>query len=214
MKNYELLIFDWDGTLIDSVNRILTCFDYCFDELGLPRPDAAAVKPLIGLPLAEAFQVLLPPSTEVGLPECAAIYRRLWRDERIPLSSLFEGVPSLLITLEARSYQLAVATGKSREGLEREQKHHGIDHHFLHTRCALETKPKPDPEMLLELLAEYDVPAERALMIGDTTLDLEMAHNAGIDAVAVTSGSQTREQLMQSEPMVCLSGATYLPDLL
>ena len=210
MKPYDLIIFDWDGTLIDSIQRIVDCFHLSFDELGLTRPDDEAIKQLIGLPLVDAFKILAGEHGQKVLDDLAAVYRTVWRGNRVPWSQMFGGVPELIDTLASDGYQLAIATGKSRVGLERELEMHALTDRFPETRCAEETKAKPDPEMLLELLTAFDVSADRALMIGDTDMDLNMARNAKIDAVAVTSGSHPRMQLEASSPVVVLEKATDL----
>ncbi len=212
--NYKLLIFDWDGTLIDSVQRIVDCYHACFHILRLTPPPDSQVMELIGLPLAEAFSTLFPHLPQARLPECVETYRRYWLDDSFPLSSLFAGVKDMLVTLEDQGYQLAVATGKSRLGLERELEYYQLGHHFPHTRCARETPAKPDPEMLYQLMKLNRSSPEQTLMIGDTLLDLEMARNARIDAVGVTSGTQSSRQLAAAGPRACLAVVTGLPEAL
>ncbi len=212
--HYILLVFDWDGTLIDSVQRIVTCYHACFEALRLTQPPETEVMRLIGLPLAEAFRTMFPDLDVARLPECVATYRRFWRDERLPLSPLFAGVKPMLVALEDQGYRLAVATGKSRGGLERDLEHHQVGHHFPHTRCALETRAKPDPEMLCQLMAATSSSPARTLMIGDTLLDLEMARYAGVDSVGVASGGQSCRQLAAARPRACLDVVTRLPEIL
>ncbi len=209
-KRYPLIVFDWDGTLIDSVSRIVRCFLETFGELGLPRPSESHIKNLIGLPLGQAIQRLAPGADHRVVERGAEVYRRFWLDESLPLSPLFPGVLDLLNRLIEQGHTLAVATGKSRVGLEREQRHHKISHLFRFSRCAGETAAKPDPAMLLEILAESGVDAREALMVGDTTMDLEMAHAAGVGAVGVRGGSHPGDRLEACRPLACLDSAANL----
>ena len=202
-RAFKLLIFDWDGTLIDSVSRILHVYRESFEALGLPMPAENEIKKRIGLPLAESFHIFSPGLPEARTPECIETYRRFWLDQRIPPSPLFDGVAGLLQELADRDYQMAIATGKSREGLERELACHGLAHHFTHSRCALETAAKPDPEMLRQLMRIHDARPNETVMIGDTCLDLDMANNAGVAGIGVASGGQQRTQLLESNPFAC-----------
>jgi phosphoglycolate phosphatase len=214
LKPYKLIIFDWDGTLIDSVPRIIHIFERTFEKLGLPQPDGEAIKPLIGLPLAEACHRLHPAAGPADLVGMVEIYRFFWLHPDIALSPLVEGVPELLDGLNQDGYTLAVATGKSRDGLERELGVYGLEHHFAATRCASETEAKPHPEMLHQILAELGFKASETLMIGDTGLDLEMAKNAGIDAVGVLTGGHKPKVLAAHEPVGILDHAVQLTDFL
>lgn len=214
MKLRKLLIFDWDGTLIDSVPRIVEMFEHTFAKLGLAKPDAEAIKPLIGLPLSDACLKLVPEAAASDLVRMVEVYRYFWRHPDFPVSPLVEGVPALLEQLAGAGFTLAVATGKAREGLERELGVYGLAHFFSTTRCASETKAKPHPEMLRQILAELDFSAQNALMIGDTGLDLEMARNADIDAVGVLTGGHQPSVLAQFQPVAILDHAAQLSEYL
>jgi len=213
-RAYDLIVFDWDGTLIDSVHRITTCFRMTFEAEGQPWPGTRAVRDTIGLPLVESFPILSHASDPELIARLVGTYREIWLSNRIPRSALFPDVPALLSRLEEAGYVLAVATGKSRPGMEREAGTHGIIDRFRVTRCAGETAPKPHPEMLRQILDEVGTRPERALMVGDHTLDLEMAHAAGMAAVGVTTGSVDSERLEAAGPKACLDAVGDLIDLL
>lgn len=215
MPAAKLLIFDWDGTLIDSVPRIVRCFNESFDALGLPRADENAIRAMIGLPLTESYKHLLPQDRGISQDDFVNAYRDVWRDEaRLPLSPLFEGVPQLLEELNEAGFRMCVATGKSREGLERELNHYDLYGYFEDTRCANETEPKPHPQMIEQLLVGCGIGPAEAVMIGDTPLDLDMGRAAGVRCVGVTSGSQTRQQLEASQPDVIFDVITSAKDYL
>lgn len=205
MRELDTLIFDWDGTLANSIERIVTAMQVAAAELRLPALDGEQVRGIIGLGLPEAIAVLYPGL--VGEPRAqelargySAHYRRL---DSTP-SPLFDGVLDVLERFRREGFQLAVATGKGRAGLERILAAHGLSHYFDATRCADETASKPDPRMLHEILQACDSMAGRALMVGDSEFDIQMAHNAGMPAVAVSYGAQSREQLALSRPAHCI----------
>lgn len=200
MPDYELLIFDWDGTLADSVARIVESVRAAAHLLDLTPPDEPAIRGIIGLGLPEAIAALYP---HLDADEVER-YRQAYADHYLTLDEepppLFPGVAEGLETLREAGYRLAVATGKSRRGLQRVLAGHGWLDYFEITRCADESGSKPDPQMLHEILAHCDVAAERALMIGDAVFDLQMARNAGMDCVAVGYGAQPLERLRAFSP--------------
>lgn len=206
---YKLIVFDWDGTLIDSPAAIVECIQQASRDLGLAVPDSERASHVIGLGLEDSLRQAVPHLPRERYSEFAASYRRhfLAREGSMPL---FPGVPQLLEGLHARGHHLAVATGKSRRGLERALAASGLGTYFSSSRCADETVPKPDPAMLLELLAELEVEAERALMVGDTSHDLLMARGAGIDALAVSYGAHPEPALRVLEPLACLASVEEL----
>lgn len=205
MRPYELLIFDWDGTLADSIGRIVECMQVAAAETGLvPRSDAQ-VRDIIGLGLPEAIAILHPELRSVAAIER---FRRLYSEHYLRLearpSPLFDGVRQSLARFRNAGFCLAVATGKSRRGLDRVLAGHGWERFFDVTRCADETASKPDPLMLNEILAHCRVQPQRALMIGDAVFDLQMAARAGVDAVAVSYGAQPAERLRHHEPKLLI----------
>jgi len=199
-KRFELLVFDWDGTLIDSAGAIADCIQAAARDLGLAVPDDERARHVIGLGLHDALAHAVPdlPVSEYG--RMAERYRHhfLARDADLPL---FEGARALLDTLRARGHRLAIATGKSRAGLARALAHLELADRFEATRCADQCAPKPSPDMLLELMREIATPAERTLMIGDTAHDLAMAAAAGVAAVAVGYGAHPPEKLAPLGPL-------------
>nr|WP_207956511.1 HAD-IA family hydrolase [Pseudomonas fluorescens] len=205
-----MLIFDWDGTLADSIGRIVESMHAASDRTGFARRDDLAVKGIIGLGLPEAIRSLYP---EIGDQELVA-FRQHYADHYIALeaepSPLFDGVLDTLQAFRAEGYHLAVATGKARRGLDRVLKAHGWEDYFDVTRAADETASKPHPLMLEQILAHCEVRAEQALMVGDSSFDLQMARNAGMGSVAVSYGAQTIEALRAFEPRLTIDRFTEL----
>lgn len=214
MPDYELLIFDWDGTLADSVARIVESVRRAAYILDLAPPGDAAIRGIIGLGLPEAIAALYPHLDRVAVER----YRQAYADHYLTLDvtppSLFPGVVEGLEALRGAGYRLAVATGKSRRGLQRVLAGHGWLDYFEVTRCADETASKPDPRMLHEILAHCGVDAGSALMIGDATFDLQMARSAGMDAVAVGYGAQPLERLRPFAPRLEIMEFAELRDWL
>ncbi|NCS66185.1 MAG: HAD family hydrolase [Hydrogenophilales bacterium CG03_land_8_20_14_0_80_62_28] len=199
-KRYDLLIFDWDGTLMDSADLIVASIQQASADLGWAVPSREAASHIIGLGLKEAIQTLFPDKPEADHPRLVERYRvhYLARDGDI---ALFDGAAELIRYLHGRGHILAVATGKARRGLQRAFEHSGLGLYFHASRTADETFSKPHPAMILELLDELMTPPERAIMIGDTSHDLEMARNAGIDALAAGYGAQPPEKLAEYRPV-------------
>lgn len=210
LTEYKLLIFDWDGTLADSIGRIVTAMQVAAQRSGRPERDAHAVKGIIGLGLPEAILTLYPDMTA----EQVIAFRQHYADVYIAMdaepSPLFAGVRESLEAFRAQGYRLAVATGKARRGLDRVLKAHGWEDFFDITRAADETASKPDPLMLNQILAHCAVRPEQALMVGDASFDLLMARNAGIDSVAVGYGAQSMQSLMAYEPRLAIERFTEL----
>lgn len=208
---YDLLVFDWDGTLMDSHARIVTCMQAAAGDLGVQPQSAMAVRDIIGLGMAEAIGTLYPGADATFVARFRDVYRdRFMSDEAAP-QELFEGVHETLQRLEEEGYLLAVATGKGRAGLDRVLAEVGLEGRFHATRCADESSSKPNPQMLEQILDLTGVMPERALMIGDTTYDLEMAHNTGVAAVGVSYGAHAPQVLKQWRPRAILSRIDALP---
>jgi len=202
--DYKLLIFDWDGTLADSIGRIVEAMHVAAVRSDLPPRDDLAVKGIIGLGLPEAIRTLYP---EIADDELIA-FRQHYADHYIALeaepSPLFAGVVESLEAFRAQGYHLAVATGKARRGLDRVLRAHGWEEYFDITRAADETASKPHPLMLEQILAHCGVSPEQALMVGDSSFDLLMARNAGMGSVAVSYGAQSLEALRAFEPRLTI----------
>jgi phosphoglycolate phosphatase len=207
MKRFELLIFDWDGTLMDSAGTIVACIQTASADLGWPVPSREAASHIIGLGLREAVQSLFPDRPDDDHPRLVERYRHhyLSQDHAIPL---FAGARELIEELYGRGHTLAVATGKARRGLARAFEHTGLEPFFHASRTADETFSKPHPAMIEELLDELMVAPGKALMIGDTSHDLQMARNAGIASLAAGYGAHPAEHLEAYAPLaVCASFA-------
>ncbi|MGA6096672.1 HAD-IA family hydrolase [Stutzerimonas marianensis] len=215
MDKYKVLIFDWDGTLADSIERIVQSISRASEACGLLPLDDNAIKGIIGLGLPEAIAVLYPDVTDVALVEA---FRRAYAEHYLQLekepSALYPGVREGLARFREMGYLLAVATGKGRRGLDRVLDAHGWGGYFDVTRCADETASKPDPLMLREILAHCGVQAEQALMVGDSVFDIEMARRAGIDSVAVSYGAQSAAVLQTCEPYLTIDHFSELGEWL
>lgn len=199
-RRYRLLVFDWDGTLADSTAIIAAAIQAACRDVGQPVPDDVAARFVIGLGLAEALAYVAPALPVERHPELSSRYRHhyLSRDPEIPL---FGGVRELLADLHAEGFMLAVATGKTRVGLDRALVANDLVERFHHTRCADEGRPKPHPDMLLNLMSKLGVSPAETLMIGDTTHDLELARAAGVDALAVAYGAHEPTGLAAAGPL-------------
>ncbi|NVZ31387.1 HAD-IA family hydrolase [Pseudomonas sp. A4002] len=202
--DYKLLIFDWDGTLCNSIGRIVESMHAASTRSGYVLCDDLAVKGIIGLGLPEAIRTLYP---EIGDDDLIA-FRQHYADHYMALdaqpSPLFEGVAQAMEAFRADGYHLAVATGKARRGLDRVLKAHGWEDYFDATRAADETASKPHPLMLEQILAQCGVSPRQALMVGDASFDLMMARNAGMDSVAVSYGAQSAQALQAYEPRLTI----------
>lgn len=202
-RPYDLIIFDWDGTLMDSAAKIVRCFQCAATDAGLTPPPDNAVRNIIGLSLKEALDVLLPTARETVRAHVIECYRHHFLNLDTTDTPLFPGVAEGLNMLSAAGFRFAIATGKARRGLDRVLRETGISHYFCATRCADEAKSKPHPQMLYDLLGVTGVQRERALMVGDTTYDLEMARAAAMGSVAVAYGAHERERLLPHGPLGC-----------
>jgi len=206
---YSLLVFDWDGTLIDSADAIVRSIQSACRDLGLPVPDDARASNVIGLGLQDALAYAVPglPSTDYGRMVERYRFHFLARDAAI---ALFPGAAAMLAGLRTRGHVLTIATGKSRAGLARALDNTGLKPLFVASRCADQCSPKPAPDMLLELMAEVGTSEANTLMIGDTVHDLQMAEHAGVPAVAVSYGAHARADLAARSPLACLDSIDEL----
>lgn len=187
-RQFDLIVFDWDGTLYDSTALIVRCIQSACADLQLPIPSRLDAAYVIGLGLHDALAHVAPTLPKERVPELGLRYRHHYYQRSHELS-LFEGSLELLSQLKSRHHWLAVATGKTRSGLNEALENVALRGVFDATRTADETQSKPHPLMLLELMAELGVEPERTLMIGDTTHDLQLAVNAGTHSVAVSYGA-------------------------
>jgi phosphoglycolate phosphatase len=202
-RRFDLLVFDWDGTLMDSAACIAGSLQSACEDLGYPVPSDRDARYIIGLGMHDALAHILPGVPASEYPRVAERYRHHFlRGDADTM--LFAGVAEMLHELRAKGYLLAVATGKSRRGLDRALAATGLVAHFHTTRCADEGHTKPDPRMLHCLLETTDVETGRALMIGDTTHDMAMAQAAGIARLAVAHGAHEAAELLAYEPLACV----------
>jgi phosphoglycolate phosphatase len=206
--NYRLIVFDWDGTILDSPAGIAESIRASCGDLGLAVPDPELASHVIGLGLPELMRTVAPALPRERYAEFVEAYRRHFR-AREPSMQIFPGMRELLEDLSSRSI-LGVATAKSRRGLERALDATGLRPHFRASRCADESRPKPAPDMLLELMEETSVDPRSVLMIGDTSHDLQMARAAGVDALAVSYGAHREEALRACGPLACFSSVKDL----
>ena len=210
----ELVVFDWDGTLMDSEARIVASMQSAFTDVGRAPPSSTAIREVIGLGLEEAILRLPGISADDALPEIITRYRHHYLVANATPTPLFEGAQALIEALHQRGQLLAVATGKSRRGLDQALDGSGLRALFHATRCAEETASKPHPGMLIELMDELGVRPANTLMIGDTDYDLLMAQNAGVRALAVGYGTQPTERLLEHKPVACAPSIAVLADWL
>ena len=208
-KRYDLIVFDWDGTIMDSTAVIAGSIQQACRDLGLSVPSDEAARHVIGMGLVDALRYAVPDAPESMYERLVARYKHhfLAQDASIPL---FEDVRETIIELHDEGYWLAVATGKSRIGLDRALQSSAMTKYFHATRTADQTFSKPHPAMLLEIIEEMGLESDRALMVGDTTHDLQMAINARVDSLGMTHGAHPAEQLRELRPLALLNNFAEL----
>jgi phosphoglycolate phosphatase len=214
MNNYPLLVFDWDGTLVDSIERIVTSLQFASKKAVDIDLGEKQARDVIGLGLKEAISKLHPeldPAQHAEqLETIADAYRQHYLYDNTVPAPLFSGVQELLDELRDDGYTLAISTGKSRAGLDRSIDEHRVAEYFAATRCAGESKSKPHPQMLQEILHELSFSTSQTLMIGDSEHDLKMANNANMQSIGVTHGVHDAATLNRHNPLICLSDITDL----
>ncbi len=206
---FDLIVFDWDGTLMDSTATIASSIQRACADLGLPIPSNERASHVIGLGLSDALAYAVPDMPKALVPQMVERYRHHYLSRDADLV-LFAGVREIIIALKDQGYFVAVATGKSRVGLDRALDACGLRPLFDATRCADECRSKPDPQMLYELGDELGVRCDRMLMIGDTTHDMQMAANAGAHALAVSYGAHLHETLAGQDALAVLGSPADL----
>lgn len=213
IERIELVIFDWDGTVMDSVGRIVSAMQSAAQLTELPVPSDHSVKQIIGLSLDLAFSALFPAMTAAQHQRLFEHYREQYVERDPTPTPMFVGAEALFLQLRQQQKRLAVATGKARKGLERIFAETGLAHYFDTTRCADDAKSKPDPDMLLQILAETRLQPEQALMVGDTSHDMLMAQQAGIPRIGVTHGVHGVDVLSQFQPLAIVDDLPQLQRL-
>lgn len=210
-KELKLIVFDWDGTLMDSEARIVGCMRSALADAGIPALPDSQIRDIIGLGLGEAIHRLLPETSPGDRELVAERYRQHWlHGEREP-APLFPGAEQTLHRLSERGYLLAVATGKSRRGLQRAFDETGLQPMFQASRCADESFSKPHPQMLLEIMDRLGVEPAETLMVGDTEYDMQMAANAGAWGLGVGHGVHPVERLLASRALDCVGSLLEIP---
>lgn len=206
---FDLIVFDWDGTLMDSTASIVHAVQAAAVDIGVTPPSDERARHIIGLGLYEALEYAMPGLTSDLYAALCERYRYhyLARDHELVL---FDGAGALVDSLSTQGYMLAVATGKTRKGLDRAFSQSGLGKVFHDSRCADECHSKPHPQMLLELMDAFAVAPERTLMIGDTTHDLLMAKNAGTASLAVSYGAHPRTELLTLASAGCVDSVAEL----
>jgi len=203
-RQFDLIVFDWDGTLMDSEAKIVGCMQAAAADVGIPDPGTEAIRDIIGLGLSEAMQVLFPEEATVRRAEIVERYRRHFLEFDTTETPLFPGVRLGLAQLSTKGYLLAIATGKARRGLNRVLDDTDMRHLFTSSRCADEAFSKPHPKMLEDILDETGIDASRALMVGDTVYDMQMARNAKVAGLAVSYGVHARKRLLDCGALSCV----------
>lgn len=215
MKNkFDLIIFDWDGTLIDSIDWIVHCLQTAAKQCDCTIPEQQAAKDVIGLSIRNACIKLFPGVDEETLTQLTVCYQQTYFSRQLSRADLFPGVYEMLVELKQAGYRLAVATGKTRTGLQEALQATNTEDLFCVTRCSDETASKPDPLMLHQIMQHTQAPTERCLMVGDSTHDLQMALNAQISAIAVSCGAHPEDILQQYSPLLCLQQPAELLNII
>lgn len=208
---WELVVFDWDGTIMDSTGAIVRAAQRAIGELGMPMRPPEAIREIIGLGLRESWDSLFPDDGNDEFDAFVASYRRHFFDRERDHIEPYPGAREVVEGIGSQGRLMAVATGKSRVGLEHDFRQTGLGPLFDDSATADEARSKPHPEMLLKLIQRLGVASERTLMVGDTTFDLEMARLAGTYAVGVSGGAHPEERLLGESPLACLASLGELP---
>jgi phosphoglycolate phosphatase len=211
VKGYRLLVFDWDGTLMDSEARIVACLQAAASDLEIDIPPPERAKEIIGLGLGEAIARLFPDLGERARALAVERYRQHFLGDDLAPSVLFPGVTETLALLADEGYLMGVATGKSRRGLDKVLEETGLGPLFHATRCADETFSKPHPQMLEDVMDRVGARPSETLMIGDTEYDMQMARNARTHGLAVSYGVHDPERLLAEGALACLDTLADLP---
>jgi len=210
ITGYDLIIFDWDGTLVDSIDWIVECIQTIADLQDLEKPSKQACKDIIGLSLSQAMLTLFPDLSDDAKVAMVAAYRQTYLQKKISSEDLFAEALPALNKLKQMDKTLAIATGKGQTGLDRSLDGTGLRTYFDYLRCAENMQSKPSPHMLFDILDESGVNPDRAIMIGDSSLDLEMANNAGVSSIGVTTGAHSYEVLTEHAPVACINNLMEL----
>ncbi len=207
-SNKELLIFDWDGTLIDSHDYIIDSMLLAAQGVGLVEPSREQVSAIIGMSMVPAIQTLFPELDEQEVINFRAVYTQHYDNESRAQPKLFEGVYKGLERLHGWGYELAIATGKRRPGLQSGLEYTQTVHFFGELRTADDCLSKPSPEMVLSILESYQISAEQCLVFGDNVLDIQMAKAAGVDSIGLGTGSSSLMDMERVGARFCFENFT------
>jgi phosphoglycolate phosphatase len=212
-NKYELIIFDWDGTLLDSFSAIIESVKIVCTEAGLTPPEDVEIRKQIGLDAVTALKYFYPDLSKMQLLHLKEQFLVVYTGKQHSSISLFPGTIEVLKKLQKAGCTLTVATGKSRRGLESDFATLKVGQYFSASRCAEETACKPDPLMLTELMEFFDVPVEKTLMVGDSIYDIEMASHLNMDAIAVKYSETLFDQrILSFNPLGCINTIDELLD--
>lgn len=214
MHDYKLIIFDWDGTLMDSIGRIVSSMQVTAKIVGFDIPSHEQIKNTIGISLTQGLDILFPERSQSQEKAFIAEYQEQYRTKNHVPTQLFADAKNILAQLEQDNKLLAVATGKGRQGLNRVLTETSTQAYFHTTYSANDARSKPDPQMLYSILDELKVSADHAVMIGDTVHDMEMAKRAGIDRIGVSYGVHNEAQLQAYQPKAVVNSLAELQQLL
>ncbi|MDZ7869617.1 MAG: HAD-IA family hydrolase [Rheinheimera sp.] len=214
MLDVKVVIFDWDGTVMDSVAKIVNSVRIAAERLTLPVPTEHAAKQIIGLSLEPAFKTLFPDSTTAERELLSEHYKDVYSNVDKTPTPMFDGAELVFSTLRQRGYQLAVATGKARRGLDRMFAETKTGHHFTTSRCSDEAQSKPHPQMLQHILSELQLAPAQAVMIGDSRYDLMMAHSIAMPRIGVTHGVHGHAEFAPFTPHAVVDNLVALLDFL
>jgi len=211
---YQLIIFDWDGTLMDSAQKISNCIRAAARELNIQEPNDQQAKSIIGLSLHEGMRILFADHDEASINRIVEAYKYHFVTNDKTEQAMFQGVEHGLDRLTERGALLAVATGKARRGMRRVFDQVELEHHFVVTRCADETRSKPHPQMLHEILDFTAIDPQKSIMVGDTTYDMDMASNAGIHGLGASYGVHSAASLNHAKAVNVLDSFTEIVEWL
>ena len=201
---YKAIVFDWDGTLMDSISKIVESMQTSAQQLGFPVPDYDQAKDVIGISLLPALQQLFKIDDEKVAMDLFHTYKEHFKDHAQISSPLFTGAIELLESLKQQGYILAVATGKARQGLEHNWHHSNTKHFFSASKTADDAQSKPSSDMLQQILSELNLSADQVLMVGDTTYDMAMAEAINMDRIGVSFGVHSIDALQKHKPLAVI----------
>lgn len=212
LNSYKLVIFDWDGTIMDSISHIVVCIQHAAEANGLIPPDEQSIKDIIGMSLPNAFETLFSTNFVEHYENFRSAYKEKYHTNEEAKLPLFDDVENLLETLQQKNKKLAVATGKGRPGLDKLMRDHNMERFFEFSRTSDEAQSKPSPDMLQQILDYFEMSASEAIMIGDSVHDLNMAKQAGMDRIGVSFGAHDKDKLAEFGPVAVIDSYKELLD--